>query len=42
MTRLCAKLDDQYEVDRGFHLSIFRYAVAHRFIKAPLNNAFHS
>jgi hypothetical protein len=42
ITRLCAKLDDQYKVDRGFHLSIFRYAVAHRFIKAPLNNAFHS
>ena len=42
VTRLCAKLDDQYEVDPGFHLSILRYAVAHRFIKAPLKEAFHS
>lgn len=42
ITRLCAKLDDQYDVDPGFHLSILRFAVAHRFIKAPLNNAFHS
>lgn len=42
VTRLCAKLDDQYDVDPGFHLSILRFAVAQRFIKAPLNNAFHS
>ncbi len=42
VTRLCAKLDDQYGLDPGFHLGALRHAVAHRFIRAPLNKAFHS
>ncbi|PFG10625.1 MULTISPECIES: TnsA endonuclease N-terminal domain-containing protein [unclassified Marinobacter] len=42
VTRLCAKLDDQYELDPGFHLSILRHAVAYRFIRAPLDKAFYS
>lgn len=41
-TRLCAKLDDQYGLEPGFHLSTLRYAVAYRFIQVPLNKAFHS
>ncbi|PKG54890.1 MULTISPECIES: TnsA endonuclease N-terminal domain-containing protein [Halomonadaceae] len=42
VSQLCAKLDDQYSVEPGFHLSIFRYAVAQRFIKAPFDQPFHS
>lgn len=41
-TRLCAKLDDQYGLEPGFHLSTLRHAVAFRFIRVPLNKAFHS
>jgi len=41
VTRLCAKLDDQYGLDPGFHLSTLRHAVAFRLIRAPLNKAFH-
>jgi hypothetical protein len=42
VTRLCAKFDDQYGVEPGFHLSTLRFAVAHRFIRAPLDKPFHS
>lgn len=42
VTRLCAKLDDQYGLDPGFHLSTLRHAVAYKFVRAPLNKAFHS
>jgi hypothetical protein len=41
VTSLCAKLDDPYVQDPGFHLSTLRHAVAYRFIPASLNKAFH-
>jgi len=42
ITKLCAKFDDQYQLEPGFHLGVLRHAVAHRFIRGPLNKAFHS
>ena len=42
ITKLCAKLDDQYQLEPGFHLGVLRHAVAHRSIRVPLNKVFHS
>jgi hypothetical protein len=39
--RLCSKLDDQYQLEPGFHVTVLRYAIAHHFVCIPLNKPFH-
>jgi hypothetical protein len=41
VSKVCGRLDDQYQVDGGTHITIFRYAVANYFIKIPINKVFH-
>jgi hypothetical protein len=41
VSKICGLLDDQYQVEGGTHITIFRYAVANYFIKIPLNKVFH-
>lgn len=40
LTTTCAALDDEYSCDPGFHIGIFRKAVAANLIDAPLNIVF--
>lgn len=42
IARLCGKLDDLYSLEGGLHLSMLRYAVAHRLVRGPLDKPFHS
>jgi len=43
VTRLCGKLDDQYQLEPGFHMTALRYSIAHHYIEAPLTEKpFHS
>ncbi|MCW8885089.1 MAG: TnsA endonuclease N-terminal domain-containing protein [Motiliproteus sp.] len=42
LTKLCATLDDQYELTPGYHVGVLRYAIANRHIKIPLEKVFHS
>ncbi|MGE6233049.1 TnsA endonuclease N-terminal domain-containing protein [Aeromonas media] len=41
ISRLCGKLDDEYQLEPGFHISVLRYAIAHHVIKAPIKKPFH-
>lgn len=42
VTLLCGKLDDQYQVEPGSHISALRHAVANRLIHVPIKKSFHS
>lgn len=42
VTRYCAQLDDEYQLEPGHHIEMFRYGVAHHYLKAPLQTEFHS
>jgi len=41
LARQCSKLDDKYDVEPGYHISVVRYGVAHHLVSAPLDRAFH-
>jgi hypothetical protein len=40
LSSICASLDDEYQCEPGFHIGIFRKAVAANLIDAPLNTVF--
>lgn len=40
VARHCAKLDDEYQVDPGTHIAVFRFGIANQFLKAPLKIPF--
>ncbi|ABA90167.1 Tn7 transposase protein TnsA [Syntrophotalea carbinolica DSM 2380] len=41
VSRLSGRLDDLYQLEPGFHLSVLRYAVAHHYIHVSLDKPFH-
>ncbi|EJE8671951.1 heteromeric transposase endonuclease subunit TnsA [Vibrio vulnificus] len=40
VARHCAKLDDQYQLEEGTHIGIFRYGIANQYLKASLETQF--
>jgi hypothetical protein len=40
LSSTCASLDDEYQCEPGFHIGVFRKAVAANIIDAPLNTVF--
>jgi hypothetical protein len=40
--RYCAQLDDEYQVDPGYHVSLLRFAIAQHYLKTSLFTPFHS
>lgn len=40
VARQCGKLDDDYQLQPGFHISIFRFGIANQYLKAPLSVPF--
>jgi hypothetical protein len=40
LSTTCASLDDEYQCEPGFHIGVFRKAVAANIIDAPLNTVF--
>ncbi|EDK28538.1 transposon Tn7 transposition protein TnsA [Vibrionales bacterium SWAT-3] len=40
VARYCAKLDDQYQLEEGTHIGIFRYGIANQYLKASLETPF--
>ena len=40
LSTTCAKMDDQYDCDPGFHIGVIRKSIAANFIDAPLNTVF--
>ena len=40
VARYCAKLDDNYQLPPGYHIEIFRYGIANRYLKALLKIPF--
>lgn len=42
VTKACAKLDDEYQLSPGSHLTILRYAVARRHVIVPIQKSFQN
>lgn len=40
VARHCAKLDDDYQLEAGTHIEIFRYGIANQYLKTPLQTPF--
>lgn len=40
VARHCAKMDDEYQLEEGTHIGIFRYGIANQYIKASLEIPF--
>ncbi|MCG9731111.1 TnsA endonuclease N-terminal domain-containing protein [Shewanella sp. Isolate13] len=40
VARHCAKLDDEYQLDEGTHIGVFRYGIANQYLKASLEIPF--
>ncbi|KGJ95989.1 heteromeric transposase endonuclease subunit TnsA [Thalassotalea sp. ND16A] len=40
ITKRCGELDDEYHLSPGFHIEIFRFAIANNFIKADLRQQY--
>ncbi|WP_439148244.1 TnsA endonuclease N-terminal domain-containing protein [Vibrio sp.] len=40
VARHCAKLDDQYQLEEGTHIGVFRYGIANQYLKASLEIPF--
>ncbi|WP_435248441.1 TnsA endonuclease N-terminal domain-containing protein [Vibrio sp. nBUS_14] len=40
VARYCAKLDDQYQLEEGTHIGVFRYGIANQYLKASLEIPF--
>lgn len=40
VARHCAKLDDEYQLEPGTHIAIFRFGIANQYLKAPLKIPF--
>ncbi len=41
-TKICGQLDDEYQLQPGFHIEVFRHAIAHRYLLADSSKPFHS
>ena len=42
LTKLCGRLDDEYELEPGHHISIMRYGIANRIFKVSLKISYYS
>ncbi|MBL4828759.1 MAG: TnsA endonuclease N-terminal domain-containing protein [Aliivibrio sp.] len=40
VARYCAKLDDEYYLEAGTHIEVFRYGIANQYLKASLEDSF--
>lgn len=42
VTRLCAQLDDNYQLPPSYHIEVFRFAIAHKYISSSFETPFHN
>ncbi len=42
LTKICATLDDDYELEPGYHIAVLRYGIANRFFRIPLKTHYYS
>ncbi|MCU4676208.1 TnsA endonuclease N-terminal domain-containing protein [Catenovulum sp. 2E275] len=42
LTKLCGRLDDLYELEPGFHISLMRYGIAHRIFLVSLSTPYYA
>lgn len=42
VTRLCAQLDDNYQLPPSYHIEVFRFAIANKYISSSFEIPFHN